>query len=152
MLTTKDNYKNVVIPNFFKEHGFILIDLYENSKKKMSFMDIDGYKYNLSYKSFKATITNQSFPEKFNNCRDKYPLPFDFYLIESNIAIEYDGIFHFEINKLIKDKQIAFKEFIETKKRDEIKNNYCENNNIYLLRINYLEFENIEKILERSLI
>ena len=36
-------------------------------------------------------------------------------------------------------------------KRDGIKNNYCKNNNIPLLRIPYWEFNNIEKILENTL-
>jgi len=30
--------------------------------------------------------------KRFNNCRNKYTLPFDFYLPEYNICIEYNGI------------------------------------------------------------
>ena len=32
---------------------------------------------------------------KFDECRNKKPLPFDFYLSDLNICIEYDGEFHY---------------------------------------------------------
>jgi len=31
----------------------------------------------------------------FNSCRDKRPLPFDFYLPDLEMCIEYDGSQHF---------------------------------------------------------
>ena len=34
---------------------------------------------------------------------------------------------------------------------DQIKDNYCKNNNIKLLRIKYTEFNNIENILQASI-
>lgn len=40
---------------------------------------------------------------------------------------------------------------IETRKRDNIKNKYCEENNIKLIRIPYTEFDNIENILNKEL-
>ena len=43
-------------------------------------------------------------------------------------------------------------QFDLTKRRDEIKNKYCQENNIKLLRIPYWEFDNIENILERELL
>jgi len=69
----------------------------------------------------------------FNKCRNINPLPFDFYLPEYNICIEYDGIQHFEHREFFGD----INSFIELKKRDRIKNKYCENNNINLIRISY---------------
>jgi len=70
---------------------------------------------------------------KFKDCKLKRPLLFDFYLTELNICIEYDGSQHFKIgwNNIEKFKLIQ--------KRDEIKNNFCKNNNIYLIRISYKE-------------
>lgn len=41
--------------------------------------------------------------------------------------------------------------FISRKIRDTIKNIYCRNNNIDLLRIPYWEFDNIENILINKL-
>jgi len=71
----------------------------------------------------------------FNNCKDINRLPFDFYLISCNMCIEYDGIQHFEpIEYFGGDKQF---EIIQ--KHDKIKNNFCEENNINLLRISYKE-------------
>jgi len=79
------------------------------------------------------------------DCRNKKELPFDFYLPDYNLCIEYDGIFHYED---IFDKPYDFK---TGKKRDKIKTKYCKDNNINLLRIPYWEFDNIEEILRQTL-
>jgi len=81
----------------------------------------------------------------FPNCRNVLELPFDFYLPDYNLLIEYDGILHYE------DKFDNPEEFKLTKKRDKIKTKYCKDNNINLLRIPYWEFDNIENILEKTL-
>lgn len=69
----------------------------------------------------------------FTNCRYKHTLPFDFYLPQHNLCIEYDGKQHY--------KPIDFfggiEGYRETKRNDNIKNEYCESNNIKLLRIPY---------------
>lgn len=86
------------------------------------------------------------FPQKvFADCKLDSFLPFDFYLAEYNLCIEYDGILHYE------DKFNNPKEFKLIKKRDKIKTKYCKNNSINLIRIPYWEFDNIEKILEKTL-
>lgn len=69
--------------------------------------------------------------KKFYNF-SKY-IEFDFYLPKYNMCIEYDGIQHFEPvvhfgGKDRYDKQIKF---------DIMKNNFCKNNNINLIRISY---------------
>ena len=73
---------------------------------------------------------------------------FDFYLPEYNLFIEYDGMQHFEPvrfhNQTDEEMELTFE---LTKKRDEIKNIYCKENNINLLRIPYWEKENIETII-----
>ena len=84
---------------------------------------------------------------KFDDCKFKYKLPFDFYLPQYNICIEYDGGQHFEIVEYFG----GLDGFINTKIRDTIKNDYCKKNNINLIRIPYWEFDNIEKILNREL-
>jgi Zn ribbon nucleic-acid-binding protein len=80
----------------------------------------------------------------FNDCRNVYPLKFDFYLEDDSgkiILIEYDGEQHF--------KQMFYSdEYNESLKRDKIKDDYCNNHdNIDLYRISYKEFDNIETIL-----
>lgn len=70
---------------------------------------------------------------RFNNCKHKRKLPFDFYLPEYNTCIEYDGHQHFNIIEYWGGE----KEFEKIKIRDKIKTEYCNVNNIKLLRIKY---------------
>lgn len=84
--------------------------------------------------------------KKFADCKLKKELPFDFYLPELNLCIEYDGILHFE------DKFNSPEQFKLTKKRDNIKTKYCKENNIKLIRIPYWNLKKIEKILEKNLL
>ena len=67
----------------------------------------------------------------YKDCINIKVLRFDFYLIEYNICIEFDGIQHHEPRELFG----GIKEFEKTKKRDKIKDEYCKNNNIQLIRI-----------------
>lgn len=72
-------------------------------------------------------IQQHSFPD----CKNKFPLKFDFYLPKLNVCIEYDGYQHFQPHW----GDHSGKNFIKTKERDEIKNKYCTENNIKLIRI-----------------
>ena len=79
-------------------------------------------------------------------------LSFDFYLPEHNLCIEYDGEHHYKSvrfnGKSIESSEKAFK---KTQLHDQIKTDYCLNNNIQLFRIPYWDFKNIEQILEKEL-
>jgi Zn finger protein HypA/HybF involved in hydrogenase expression len=78
---------------------------------------------------------------KFIDCRNQKPLPFDFYLPEYNMCIEYNGEQHYKpLNNFGGEKS-----FNKLKKRDGIKNSYCISNNIKLLIIKY--DENLENVL-----
>lgn len=81
---------------------------------------------------------------KFKDCKDKRPLPFDFYLPEYNILIELDGEHHY--HPKWGDEQLKY-----IQNHDKMKNEYCENNNITLIRIPFWEFDNLEKILIEKL-
>lgn len=71
--------------------------------------------------------------KRFSDCADKYPLPFDFYLPSYNLLIEYDGEQHYKpIRHFGGEKAFQIRH-----KHDLIKNNYCEDNGINLLRIPY---------------
>lgn len=80
---------------------------------------------------------------RFNDCRNILPLPFDFYLKDYNTCIEYDGIQHFKAVEFFGGE----KAFELTKQNDAIKNQYCKDNHINLIRIPYtlseLEVKNI---------
>lgn len=72
---------------------------------------------------------------RFDNCKNKRSLPFDFYLKTHNLCIEYDGYHHFGLTKRKNAQQILDR----TTRNDKIKNEFCKENNINLLRISYKE-------------
>ena len=77
---------------------------------------------------------------------------FDFYLPDYNLFIEYDGEQHYRPVRFHgNDLSTTQAEFEEQQKRDKIKNKYCEDNNIHLLRIPYWETKNIETIITNHL-
>ena len=90
--------------------------------------------------------------KSFPNCKYKKSLRFDFYLPNHNLCIEFDGPQHYgpsyPKNNIEKAKEI----FELTKLRDNIKTQYCLDNDIKLLRISYLDFKNIIQILNSKLI
>lgn len=74
--------------------------------------------------------------KRFNDCRNKKQsdtLPFDFYLSDYNICIEYDGEHHFHPIEIWG----GYDKFLIYKENDNIKNEYCKNHNITLLRLPY---------------
>jgi len=77
--------------------------------------------------------------KKFEGCKYKKYLKFDFYLPKYNICIEFDGIQHFKSNNYFGGEKL----FNQQKIRDKIKNEFCDVNNIKLIRISYKD--NIEK-------
>jgi len=88
------------------------------------------------------------------DCRDKLPLPFDVAVFKDEsktqlrVILEYDGKQHFEPVRFGDISQERAEEvFILTQYHDKIKNDYCIENNIPLLRIPYWERLNIEEIL-----
>ena len=88
------------------------------------------YENNISFKKEKT----------YENCVsiNNIPLRFDFYLPDFNILIEYDGEQHFYYRKsgyFTKDN------FKNIQSRDEIKNAYCVNNSIKLIRVPYTDFD-----------
>lgn len=76
---------------------------------------------------------------KFDGCRgikNNKTLEFDFYLPELNLCIEYNGIQHYEYTEYFHKTPENF-EYRKT--LDQIKIDYCKNNNISLLIIRYDE-------------
>lgn len=76
------------------------------------------------------------------NCVYKHLLSFDFAIFKNNhliCLIEYDGKQHFEPIEFFGGEE-GFK---EQQIRDEVKNNFCKNNNIPLIRIKESEIDNI---------
>jgi hypothetical protein len=79
----------------------------------------------------------------FKDCFYKQPLRFDFYLPEFNTCIEYDGIQHFIPIEYFG----GIKNLGENRVKDNIKNEYCFNNKIRLIRVKYSDKINYEKLI-----
>ncbi|MBE7106504.1 DUF2726 domain-containing protein [Bacillus cereus] len=88
---------------------------------------------------------------KIKGCEFKRPLKFDFVVYNTDekikFIIEYDG----EQHRKAVEHFGGDEKFLKTKKRDEIKNDFCNKNNILLVRISDLEFEFIDEILTKIL-
>lgn len=88
----------------------------------------------------------------FEDCKNQKMLPFDFAVFgnDNNLKtlIEYDGEQHFKPIEYFGGEA----GFASTIKRDNIKTNYCKQNNIKLLRIKYTDYENIDAILSKELL
>lgn len=72
--------------------------------------------------------------KKFETCKDKSYLPFDFY-VNDKYLIEYDGEQHFEEGLF---------DYEYTHVHDLIKNQWCKDNNIPLIRIPYTHFKKLQ--------
>lgn len=81
----------------------------------------------------------------FEDCvsKNNKKLPFDFYLPNNNLIIEVDGEQHFTERAFNKD----ILEFADRLINDAIKNSFCEDNNINILRIPYFDIENSEDLI-----
>lgn len=84
---------------------------------------------------------------KFQNCINIRQLPFDFYLSKYNVVIEYSGIQHYQPIEHFGGE----KGFKKQQNRDQIKRDYCKENNIKLIEIPYWDFDNMEDILIKEL-
>lgn len=118
--------------------------------------DTKKFKFSKGEKRVKEVLENldiKYLPQyTFDDCRDINILPFDFYLYNLNVCIEYDGEHHFypvTFNGISLEE--AEEKYLITIKHDKIKNEYCKKHNIKLIRISYYDFKNIEEIIRKEL-
>lgn len=81
----------------------------------------------------------------FDDCVYKQKLRFDVYDIDNQIAYEYQGQQHYYPVPFTGDIAQAEQNFKEGKIRDMIKEQYCKENNITLIKIPYWDFDDMEK-------
>lgn len=113
-------------------HGCSSCSESKGEKQIRIYLEEAGIDYNSEYK-FKDSIINKK--------------RFDFYLPNYNTCIEYDGIQHFK-----SVKHFGGSESLKyTQQNDELKNKYCNDNNIKLIRISYKQINNIKEILDEQL-
>jgi len=101
----------------------------KGEKQISKFLD----KYNILYERQK----------KFHNCRNVFELPFDFYIPSIRTIIEFDGKQHFEPITHFG----GLESYEKLKINDKIKNDYCEENYINIIRIRYDQIDDIYHIL-----
>ena len=92
--------------------------------------------YNISYemeKTFDGLISSKG-----------VNLRFDFFLPNHDTIIEYDGRQHFKPVKYF-GGEIGL---LKTQERDKIKNEWCKNNNIKIIKISYKSYESIQNIIK----
>lgn len=89
----------------------------------------------------------------FEDCRHKRPLPFDFAVYTKGLSdtpchlIEFDGRQHYQPIQFWGGQEA----FEATKLRDSIKDDYCTQRGISLIRIPYFEIDNIPRILDDAI-
>lgn len=143
----------------------VLSTNYKDNKHKLIFMCSKFHIFKMNFNHFKSGIRCPHCKESkgevavamvlddhnikyekwftFKDCRNIKPLPFDFYLNDYDILIEYDGELHYKKSDFHGGENGLKKQ----QYRDEIKTKYCKDNNIPLIRIPYWEFDNIEEII-----
>jgi very-short-patch-repair endonuclease len=84
---------------------------------------------------------------KFKECLNIYPLRFDFYIPSMRTVIEFDGIQHFQPVTHFGGVEA----YERLKINDKIKEDYCEENYINIIRIRYDQIDDIYQILWENL-
>lgn len=77
----------------------------------------------------------------FEDLKDEAPLRFDFFLPNENIAIEYQGIQHYEINDFFGGEEY----FNILCIHDQLKRDYCKEHNIKLIEIPYWDYNKLNE-------
>ncbi len=84
---------------------------------------------------------------KFNNCKNKRELPFDFFLPEYNILIECQGGQHYKSNAFFGGED-GFK---ERQRNDFIKKEYATKNGYYFLEIHFDDYKRAGEIVLKTI-
>ena len=125
----KDNHEWMVRPeHILNGHGCPICKSSIGERVVANYLKTHNIKYKTQY--------------KFEQCKNKRKLPFDFYIPNLNMCIEYDGIQHFYPVEQFGGE----KAFQECQLNDSIKNEFCKTANIMLLRIRY--DQNVFQILD----
>ena len=161
---------NEHVLKMLRDKGYQPISEYTGSKNKMRFRCINGHEFESTYSNImngygvchicEGTVGEQRISNflisnnisfitqhRFNDCKYQNTLPFDFYLPDYNLCIEFDGELHYKSVECFGGDL----GLVECKIRDDVKTKYCIDNNIKLIRIPYWDKNNIEYILQNEL-
>ena len=131
---------------------YISVNSLEGNKQKScgcSHGDIQSFGEKLIEKILNRNNINFKKEYSFNSCinpKTNRKLRFDFYLTDFNCCIEYDGKQHYIETAFCKES------LDERRIKDKIKNQYCKEYNIKLIRIPYWDYDRLnEKYIQKSL-
>lgn len=75
----------------------------------------------------------------FLECKDKKPLPFDFYIPQFKVCIEFQGEQHYKERSFLWSESLI--------RHDDIKRKFCKEKDILLIEIPYYDINNLDKYL-----
>ena len=123
----------------------------ENWKGYLDFLGCESNKESIGERLIRTYLLENNIlfekEKRFKTCKNINELPFDFYLPEYNLCIEYDGELHYKSSA----KYGGEKNLKRQIKHDKIKTNWCRLNSVRLLRISYLKKNKIFKILKSEI-
>lgn len=134
-----NNQYEVLPNNFLRGRRCPFCGQSKGEQKIRRWLEINNIKFIQEYDKFIGLSSNKG-----------NPLRFDFAILSINdivLLVEFDGQQHFDWIKGWQTKE----DFETLKSHDKLKNEYCKNNNIPLLRISYWDFDKIEDILQTEL-
>lgn len=163
---------------FAKTRGYELLSKYKNTRGKISLKCPKGHLFEMRCTSF--LHENKGCPvccrskgetkialfldsnnidyvqeRSFKDCLSvkNRKLRFDFYIPALNTCIEFDGAQHSRFVTFgSHDYAKREADYELLKKNDEIKNKYCHDNNIILIRISSKEYKHIDEILSKLIL
>lgn len=145
LLTLEIDYKNTASKVIFicpqkHTHNIVVRDFIQGNRCGICKNSKGEEKVRITLNKLKCNFIQE---KKFDDCKIKKHLPFDFF-VNDQFLIEYDGEIHFKAVDYYKGSIGLAKRH----KSDKIKTNYCKQNNIPLLRIAYCDFNKIEYLIK----
>jgi very-short-patch-repair endonuclease len=113
------------------------LGLSKGEMKIKSYLVTTGYNYEIE-KEFDDLV----------NPKTGAKLRFDFFLPDYNAVIEFDGFHHYSERSKYHDNRNSF---VRQKVRDNIKDKYCENKGMHLIRISCFDNSKMYRIINERL-
>lgn len=150
----------------------LISENYINCEEKLQLICPEGHKCEISYDKFKQGrrckyckkskgehkiceyLINKkidfSYEHTFSDLKFINKLRFDFYIPNYSLCIEFQGEQHYKPDKWPETKKSRLERFNDNQSRDNLKRNYCEdeNNNLRLIEICYKDYKKIDEILD----
>ena len=164
----KEKWDNIL--DIVESAGYTMLsteDEYENQKSKLRALCPNNHEYEFCINNFKKgkrchKCIMSGGEQEIERILNKYSVdhifnyrftesyiknkPYDFYIPHLDLCIEYDGQqhYHLQFGKSLLD-------LMNQKYIDDVKNEYCWNNDLHLIRIPYWDFDVIEEIIVKEL-